>query len=548
MTLASRAAIPAAAAAAAVAPMHHRSLSRRLQSAPALGLSRGAIGQSGAAATRRRGMLGTIVVNNETILLVPDRTARRDPMNGLRPYTGGWNPADQHYWAVRAGEAGPDSVGMTASFGPIVGVAWLLLGVGIAAGICCTCCCCHERWTRMRSDDFRPYDKRDLTLPLLVMILAILALLAGLAVMLAGGIMFRSNMHAITDYAMDQVDRATAIVTNVSTAVAALSHTHVADAALPSNATTRVSRLALDVNGTAVELQGLMDKGTVLVNASVLLIYRFMFGVGMTIVLLCILGFVFALCRTVAVTNIILVFLWIMVVWAWVATGIFYATYLVEGDSVAALAQVMHNPSVNSAMSQYLPCAKQAQMQAVVTIAHSAIFTSQTFIKNELENGYPQGLQAAGATAVCVPYDPPQYNQNVSICKPGSLTLSQIFQKLNQSGSAGSVGMPEEVLSDMSALLVSTDRLESAIEGIKTIIDCAYVKNVAQFIIDQAFKLESNLQLLWIGFLIIGLACMLFCAAMPTYAFRAARLTPPGKADGLYVAQSVPEQSPYPVE
>ncbi|CAI7891299.1 unnamed protein product [Closterium sp. NIES-53] len=222
-----------------------------------------------------------------------------------------------------------------------------------------------------------------------------------------------------------------------------------------------------------------------------------------------------------------------MVVWAWVATGIFYATYLVEGDSVAALAQVMHNPSVNSAMSQYLPCAKQAQMEAAVTIAHSAIFTSQTFVKNALEKEYPQGLQAAGATAVCVPYAPPQYNRNVSICKPGSLTLSQLFQKLNQSGSRGSAGMPEEVLSDMSAVLVSTDRLENAIEGIRTISDCAYVKNVAQFIIDQAFKLESNLQLLWIGFLIVGLACMLFCAAMPTYAFRAARLAPLGKADGV---------------
>ncbi|GJP30897.1 hypothetical protein CLOM_g7301 [Closterium sp. NIES-68] len=551
--LPSHAAIPAAAAAAAAAvPLHRRVHSRRLQSTSATtSASRDvayranlesrvaaaltysllddspAAGQSGAA-TRRRMMAGTLVVGNETILLVPDRTARRDPLNGLRTYSGGWNPTDSHYWA---------SVGFTVSFGPLIGVAWLLLGLGIVFGVCCTCCCCHERWSRMRSHDYRPYTKKDLTLPLVLMIVGLVGLVVGIALMLAGGIMFRSTMLAITDHAMEQVDRVAGIVSNVSTAVAALSSTHVANAALPTNITSNVTAMANQVNQTAVEMQGLLDQGSFFVNTSVLLIYRFMFGVGMTIALLCALGFVFALLRIVVVTNIILFFLWFSVFWAWIATGIFFTTYIVEGDSVAALQQVMLNPSVNSAMSRYLPCANHSDMQSVLTTARSALFTSQTFIKSALEDGYPQVLQAAGASSVCVPYAPPQYTPNPSICEPGSLTLTQLSKKLNQSGGSG---LPPEVVSDLTAVLANTERLEGTLDSVQTILDCAYIKNVAQFIIDQAFKLESNLRLVWVGFLVLAVACMLFSGAMPTYAFRASRLMPDGKADGLYVAQPVP--------
>lgn len=39
-------------------------------------------------------------VENPELVLAAQRTNRKDPLNGFKKYTGGWNLKDQHYWAV----------------------------------------------------------------------------------------------------------------------------------------------------------------------------------------------------------------------------------------------------------------------------------------------------------------------------------------------------------------------------------------------------------------------------------------------------------------
>jgi len=38
--------------------------------------------------------------NSSSFLLAAEQTQRKDPLDGLRYYTGGWNISDEHYWAV----------------------------------------------------------------------------------------------------------------------------------------------------------------------------------------------------------------------------------------------------------------------------------------------------------------------------------------------------------------------------------------------------------------------------------------------------------------
>lgn len=42
-------------------------------------------------------------VPNSTFLLAEKRTYRRDPIDGFKHYTGGWNISQKHYWAVSIG-------------------------------------------------------------------------------------------------------------------------------------------------------------------------------------------------------------------------------------------------------------------------------------------------------------------------------------------------------------------------------------------------------------------------------------------------------------
>lgn len=39
-------------------------------------------------------------VESSSIVLAAQRTQRKDPLNGFKRYTGGWNISDHHYWAV----------------------------------------------------------------------------------------------------------------------------------------------------------------------------------------------------------------------------------------------------------------------------------------------------------------------------------------------------------------------------------------------------------------------------------------------------------------
>ena len=37
---------------------------------------------------------------NSSFVLAAEKTRRKDPLDGLRDYAGGWNISDDHYWAV----------------------------------------------------------------------------------------------------------------------------------------------------------------------------------------------------------------------------------------------------------------------------------------------------------------------------------------------------------------------------------------------------------------------------------------------------------------
>lgn len=48
--------------------------------------------------TRRSLAEGT--VQNSSLILAEKRTYRKDPLDGFKKYTGGWNISNDHYWAV----------------------------------------------------------------------------------------------------------------------------------------------------------------------------------------------------------------------------------------------------------------------------------------------------------------------------------------------------------------------------------------------------------------------------------------------------------------
>lgn len=109
-----------------------------------------------------------------SFVLAAEKTHRKDPLDALRYYTGGWNISNEHYWAVspssfrirsilsfvaplsstipgflidfvvdfRGAISVPQSVGFTAA--PVfaaAGVWFVVFGIALFLAGCCFCCC-----------------------------------------------------------------------------------------------------------------------------------------------------------------------------------------------------------------------------------------------------------------------------------------------------------------------------------------------------------------------------------------------------------------------
>ncbi|KAH1231034.1 hypothetical protein GmHk_10G030363 [Glycine max] len=65
----------------------------------------------------------------DVLILAANRTNRPDILRGFQRYRGGWDIADQHYWA---------SVGFTGAAGFILAVLWFIsFGLALMIHLCC---------------------------------------------------------------------------------------------------------------------------------------------------------------------------------------------------------------------------------------------------------------------------------------------------------------------------------------------------------------------------------------------------------------------------
>ncbi|KAF4373103.1 hypothetical protein F8388_019285 [Cannabis sativa] len=106
------------------------------------------------------------VEDYSSVVLAAERTRRKDPLDGLKLYTRGWNISDHHYWAY---SLDIQSVGYTAVPLFAIAVIWFL-GFGLCLSIIFLCYfCCKQR---------RPYGYSRTAYALSLIFLALFTILA----------------------------------------------------------------------------------------------------------------------------------------------------------------------------------------------------------------------------------------------------------------------------------------------------------------------------------------------------------------------------------
>ncbi|KAG5540973.1 hypothetical protein RHGRI_021009 [Rhododendron griersonianum] len=177
-------------------------------------------------------------LNSSYLVLAAKRTYRRDPLNGFKKYTGGYNITERHYWA---------SVGFTAAPFFIIAAIWFFL-FGLCLSLICLCYCCCRR-------EPYGYSKIAYALSLIFLILFNVAAIVGCVVLYTGQRKFHDSTTTTLDYVVNQAETTVEKLNNVSEYLSAAKQVGVDRVFLPSNVGTDIDEIQSKINTSATTLR-----------------------------------------------------------------------------------------------------------------------------------------------------------------------------------------------------------------------------------------------------------------------------------------------------
>eukprot|EP00891_Asterochloris_glomerata_P002140 jgi/Astpho2/2140/Aster-03134 len=131
---------------------------------------------------------------------VVQSSTRRDPTNGFKAYTGGFNLRSRSYVA---------SVAFVGLPGYVIGVFCLLAAIFFYLLRCCCCCCCHRGFCLHPSAS--GYNRGQRWIPKVMILLASLVAVLGAAIVLVSGADLKRDLNNLSNVLVDTVNQVIAL-------------------------------------------------------------------------------------------------------------------------------------------------------------------------------------------------------------------------------------------------------------------------------------------------------------------------------------------------
>ncbi|XP_059640610.1 uncharacterized protein LOC132282823 [Cornus florida] len=297
-------------------------------------------------------------VGNSSIALAAKRTYRKDPLDGFKRYTGGWNISNHHYWA---------SVGYTAAPLFVIAVLWFL-GFGLCLSLVCLCYCCCSR-------EPYGYSRTAYALSLIFLMLFTVAAIIGCVVLYTGQGKFHSSTTKTLEYVVHQANTTVEKLRSVSESLDVARKIGVDRISLPSNVQTDIDQIQNKINSSVSTLgdrtaDNSRDIQDLLNSVRLALII-----IAAVMLLLILLGFVFSIFGMQFLVYILVTIGWIFVAGTFILCGIFLLLHNVTADTCVAMDEWVQKPTAHSALDDILPCVDNATAQE--TLLRSKEVTSQ---------------------------------------------------------------------------------------------------------------------------------------------------------------------------
>ncbi|KAL8464589.1 hypothetical protein ACS0TY_034192 [Phlomoides rotata] len=358
--------------------------------------------------------------NGSSFVLAKERTRRKDPLDGLKYYTGGWNISNSHYFT---------SVLYTGS--PLFEVALIwFVAFGVFLLLVCgyVCCCRRRRYG---------YSQFAYALSLTLLLLFTIAAIIGSVVLYTGQGKFHDSTKSTLNYVLEQADSTVHNLKNVSSYLNAAKKIGVDQVSLPPKVQNSID----NVNSLITIAANTLDSVTKDNKDD---IFRYLDSVGWFLIIvaavmlaLAMLGFLLSISGLQCIVYILVVIGWILVAITFILCGIFLVLHNVMGDTCVAMNDWVNNPTANTALDQIIPCVDKATAQQALSESKEVTFQMVQLVngiignisnRNLPPNAAPLYYNQSGpfVPLLCNPYNPDKTDRK--ICSSGEVGLTNATQ------------------------------------------------------------------------------------------------------------------------
>uniref|UniRef100_A0A0D3F1M7 Uncharacterized protein n=1 Tax=Oryza barthii TaxID=65489 RepID=A0A0D3F1M7_9ORYZ len=282
-----------------------------------------------------------------TFVLAGERTRRKDPLDGLRLYSGGWNISDEHYWA---------SVGFTAA--PVFAAAaiwFVVFGVSLFLAGCCFCCCPGSSRRGGGS-----YSCTALVVSLVLLLAFTAAAAVGCGVLYDGQGRFDGSTAATVEYVAGKSGDAVASLRGFASSMEAAKAAGVGPVSLPASFKGSIDGVVRKMSSAADELAARTASNAAKIRDALETIRKILIVVAATMLILAVLGLAFSICGMESLVYVLVFLGWILVAATLLLCGTFLLLHNVVGDTCAAMGEWVQRPQARTALDDILPCVDTA--------------------------------------------------------------------------------------------------------------------------------------------------------------------------------------------
>ncbi|XP_073040081.1 uncharacterized protein [Primulina eburnea] len=460
-------------------------------------------------------------LNSTTLVLAKERTLRKDPLDDLNYYTGGWNISNNHYIA---------SVLYTGSTLFLVAAIWFAgFGLFLLLVSMYVCCCRRHRYG---------YSRFAYCLSLILLSLFTISAIVGSVVLYTGQGKFHGSTRSTLDYVVGQADSTVNNLKDVSNYLTSAKKIGVDQVFLPQDVQNNIDKVNNLITSSATQLEEATDNNKDNISHYLDVVGLILIVVAAVMLALALLGFLLSISGLQFLVYILVFIGWILVAITFILCGVFLVLHNMMGDTCVAMNDWVMNPTAHTALDKVIPCVDVDTAQETLSQSKDVTFQVVRLVNGIITNvSNAQNLPPPSVAPlisynqsgpfvplVCNPYNIDKTNRT---CAAGEADLSNVTQiwrnyvcQVSKNNICTTVGRLTPTLYDqMSSAVNVSYGLYYYGPFLTNLVDCTFVRDTFSVIHDDHCPdLERYSRFVYIGLAMISAAVMLSLILWVLYA------------------------------